>query len=856
MPFKQSKLWQRTLATQDNDPENFQNARERLRHAFIQTRNSVKPLVEQIGRELPQLTNHDITHLDALWDVADVVIGDDYPINPAEAFILGMAFLLHDAATSSVAFPNLKEGIRASVEWKDFVAQKGWADDELIEGSDHYKLALFEVLRLRHAQQAEKLLTQSWSGLSDRPCYLLEDVALCNFYGAHIGKVASSHGWDIAKVEGAWANASPITPHSSLNVPSGVWTVDLFKVALILRCTDAAHIDSRRANDMLAAFTQPSGYSAEHWRFQNHLGSAACSQQGELYWSATAFQKEESDAWWLCYDTQKMIDRELRASQRLLKNNGRTPFQSIGVEGIHDTESFKINTPTEGWKPVDVNFTASNIPNIIEKFGGKKLYGDEPWMPVRELIQNAADAVRARRVKRNNDQTLGKITVSMYEEATDGPLWLEVVDTGIGMSQFVLSEVLLDFGRSLWSDPAMRSELPNVLAKGFKPMGQFGIGFMSVFMLGDEVIVSSWRDGEAEDNQHTLHIRQGVKTRPTLSTTDADARLQEYGTRVRVKLNITEEKLLPKGRDEPYVKLLDLTLPKLVGAIAPALDIDVDVKYKKNPSARVITANDWGSLTDLALYNRIAPFYDNQSFLEHRDSLIDIKNDNRDLIGRINLVTGGGWTGFGVEKGVLVHQGILVSKMEYFGGILFAENNVDLSRESAVPAIDAQTLYKFAENYPLKNAEFNSWKLNRLLCMGLPFENIQWRVGEPFQNNQSFKSWVVDNDFQEIIMTDRSVGCPDEYSQKEFDEDFEEAPNVIYVNLRESSLDKWAQSCYEGTRYTSRSLWDLIEARLTETFPNNFNVSLNANCCVGTIHGKNINQKVTLIQLNRKLDSI
>ncbi|MBA2593659.1 MAG: hypothetical protein M3495_02490 [Pseudomonadota bacterium] len=47
---------------------------------------------------MPGLTVHDITHLDALWRVADQIAGPDYPINPAEAFVLGGAFLLHDAA--------------------------------------------------------------------------------------------------------------------------------------------------------------------------------------------------------------------------------------------------------------------------------------------------------------------------------------------------------------------------------------------------------------------------------------------------------------------------------------------------------------------------------------------------------------------------------------------------------------------------------------------------------------------------------------------------------------------------------------------------------------------------------------
>jgi len=50
-------------------------------------------LAGDIHRDLPDLTVHDITHLDALWEMADLVAGPDYPLNPLEAFALGAVFL-------------------------------------------------------------------------------------------------------------------------------------------------------------------------------------------------------------------------------------------------------------------------------------------------------------------------------------------------------------------------------------------------------------------------------------------------------------------------------------------------------------------------------------------------------------------------------------------------------------------------------------------------------------------------------------------------------------------------------------------------------------------------------------------
>jgi HSP90 family molecular chaperone len=52
---------------------------------------------------------------------------------------------------------------------------------------------------------------------------------------------------------------------------------------------------------------------------------------------------------------------------------------------------------TQGWTPVDARVHVSDVPSLIAQIGGAQLYRKDPSVPLRELIQNAADAVRARR---------------------------------------------------------------------------------------------------------------------------------------------------------------------------------------------------------------------------------------------------------------------------------------------------------------------------------------------------------------------------------------------------------------------------------------------------------------------------
>ena len=55
------------------------------------------------------------------------------------------------------------------------------------------------------------------------------------------------------------------------------------------------------------------------------------------------------------------------------------------------------------------------------------------------------------------------------------------------MSRRVLVDYLLDFGSSFWTSEGVKQEFPGLIGKGMPHTGRYGIGFFSVFMLGDFV---------------------------------------------------------------------------------------------------------------------------------------------------------------------------------------------------------------------------------------------------------------------------------------------------------------------------------------------------------------------------------
>lgn len=821
--FEKTQLWKRTLGQQHGDDPHA-DARSRLRTAFLKTRLMVEPLVAQIGKELPQLTVHDITHLDALWEVADLIIGPDYPMNPAEAFVLGMSFLIHDAATSTAAYAGKIEEIKHTVEWRDIVAQRKYAEDKLNSNTPEYQSTLFEVLRVLHPRQAEKLLLQTWKDFHGIERYLLDDVELRNHYAKHIGEIAHSHWWYPEKIDSKWSNAPAVTPHSCLKIhPAKEWAVDCLKVALILRCADAAHIDSRRAPDMLASLVSPIGVSRLHWHFQNKLGLASITEGDEpkLYWSTgQSFSSSDAQSWWLLYDAAQMIDKEIRTSNQLLRFNARAQFFVTGVYGANDSIEFAANIPTANWHPVNVGFKVTQVHDVVEKFGGKELYGDYRWKALRELLQNAADAIRARRALHGWGVERGRIDVWMTKEGQD--TWLHVKDDGIGMSRYVLTEVLLDFGRSLWKDNVLRSERPGLASSGFSSTGKFGIGFLSVFMLGQEVKVTTWPDGRSADDVLTLHIPVGVRSRPIISGSPELVVLHEPGTCISVRLD---------GYTGEFAEYFSFSgadsMPRLLGVLSPTIDIDVFI----DRCTKIISANDWLELESNQLFRRLYPSLDKVE--DYRiPKLISVNSTNREVIGRLSLEN----IGWGGGDAFLTHNGITVAQARQMYGALLAKNNSDLSRDEASPIANAVEIIDWVKR-SIKHAESDITR--KSLSLGVrPSELIDLTEHTSLLNPNEVEELLGDND--SIIILTKSPITPAWCSEDQWESfslfdnvvDFGWSPNEI----TDFNLENWFDMEFRNIK--RMGLADAQLEILKQAWPSGRWQLLE--CAVGEISGREV----------------
>lgn len=619
-----TSIWARTLAIQADDP--YAPHREKLRVALTQMRENCIVLARQIQPNLPGLTVHDESHLDALWHTADLIAGPELSLTPLESFVFGGAVLLHDTALTLAAYPGGIDSLKATVEWQDEAANMPNPSDPEAE-----KEILFRVLRTLHAQQAEALANISFARPKTKEqIFLLSDPELRDAYGFSIGRIAHSHHWDASVL----AERLQLVVGPLPGFPAE-WKLNELKIACLLRTADAAHIDSRRAPTLLYAISQPSGTSQQHWEFQNKLHQVTRSADKLIFTSGSPFTAEQSSSWWLCHDTLKMVDREIKSCNAILSDKSVAPFAAKSVAGIESPQLLAHHIKASGWRPIDAAVHVSDPVHLARTLGGKNLYGDGIQAPIRELLQNAVDAVRARRLQEDRDGLWGR--VRLFIEKSDEDIWLHVDDQGIGMSEAVLTGPLVDFGKSLWSSGLLQEEFPGLRSKRLKPIGKFGIGFFSVFLLGDEVRVISKKYNAGDAEARVLEF-SNLTHRPLIRPCTINELPRDFSTRVSVKLKKYPQQNA-EGRFRPY--------PFRVSSFTKVLvvSLDVEVEFQDQIANESWTHSaDWVHTPTRQFLSELLPDESIKSevIAAHEPLVTPIKDASGNIYGRAAIAIGTG----------------------------------------------------------------------------------------------------------------------------------------------------------------------------------------------------------------------
>jgi Histidine kinase-, DNA gyrase B-, and HSP90-like ATPase len=305
-----------------------------------------------------------------------------------------------------------------------------------------------------------------------------------------------------------------------------------------------------------------------------------------LFTSTHAFEPSFADAWWVAYDAIAVLDAEIRASNNLLlsrvqKDSSSPPFKMQRVTGADSPAELRKSIETESWIPTSAKIHVGNMQRLVETLGGQNLYGagDNFAVVMRELIQNARDAVAARR-SIASEPFVGRVLVKVSSKS-NSQTFVEIRDDGVGMSERTMTGALLDFGTSFWTSDLVRSEFPGLRSSSFRPVGRFGIGFYAVFMVASEVLVASRRYDEGLSDVTRLHFANGLTLRPILAKGPDENYEVMSSTSVRLTIDQPIDRVINRVMNEGQPEYeWRIPLQSYLATITAALDVQVALQME------------------------------------------------------------------------------------------------------------------------------------------------------------------------------------------------------------------------------------------------------------------------------------
>lgn len=493
-------------------------------------------------RYLGEYTLHDGVHLFCVLDLMERLIPPTTlkNLSPLELALLILSAFFHDIGMSPA---------------EDDVAafKKTIGNYHQDETSSQQRLANW--IRTSHAARSERIV---------------REMSL-NYQNANVSSflapICASHCQDASRLLD--------DPNLQINrlVGQGEYVNEVF-VAVVLRLADILDFDVNRTPPVLfknLSIRDP--VSIREWR--KHMAVVGRDiSPGKIAFSAECESPATHKA---ILEYVGCIERELKACSEilarmhgLLKAEGISKSYQLNLPHQVDCSQIRPKVDRDGnplYEYHDIRFTLDQE-QIIKLLMGTSLYGN-PVIALRELIQNAVDTCRYRKVK---EQFWGRpyqplIEVRLINDGSGDVL--EVSDNGMGMDEGIIKNYFAAVGKSYYRSKEFESE--NIDIRTFSPISKFGIGFLSVFMVADEAEIETRRLTGPYQTSDPLNLRiENLHGIFWVKKGKRDA----PGTTVRLRLK-ENHPFIPKQEDKPDQH----PLLKETKSIARHLEIPVKVVF-------------------------------------------------------------------------------------------------------------------------------------------------------------------------------------------------------------------------------------------------------------------------------------
>ena len=433
--------------------------------------------------------------------------------------------ILGDEATPAELEPDLIDYIKRPA---DVPNPETW--------SVRYRKFLGEFIRRHHARLAHEIALSGYPG--HQPNVLVPPAELSK-YSDLAGLVARSHNMHLRDTFGHLEKY--YGPKTCLKTHP-VFLMVLLRIADYLEiCADRVNttaLQIQRLRSPISQEEQSSHLSVDEVRWPHDqdeeaifvIAKPATARMFLKLQSLLRGLQIEFDTSWAVLGEVFSRDRELRCFGIRLRR----------VRSNLDSPADFLRREKPDYFPIQAAFDTTGADLL--KLLIKPLYGDRPEIGVRELLQNALDAVHELRqwARNHGEPDMEKIPLPQQEADVlisidndeAGEAWLTVRDKGIGMTTEVIRDYFLKAGASYRASTAWRQSFEDENG-GSKVLrsGRFGIGALAAFLLGDRIEVA------------TRHISAPAEFGISFSASVNDGIVQfqrvplvDVGTTVRIKL--------------------------------------------------------------------------------------------------------------------------------------------------------------------------------------------------------------------------------------------------------------------------------------------------------------------------------
>ena len=293
-------------------------------------------------------------------------------------------------------------------------------------------------------------------------------------------------------------------------VEVGAAVVHLRYLAAVLRLADVMDIDPERTPAVVLRQRGVDPFSLIYW-WKDH--PISLNRDGKNYRltarpRSALFHKAIEE-------TARQIKEELDICRRLADETdfGFLPGSTTRLPHCWDLSATlvtRIEPFEDTYEYIDGTFRP-DVRRLLKLLSGVELYGNE-LAAVRELLQNAFDAVRERiareRLANPDDPNRAEILGQIYEvvlvlEQEGEAYWLVCRDQGAGMSKGIIRDHLLVSGASRRDDLLRLQRQCEAAGFPLERTARFGIGVLSYFMIADEVRIRTRRCQSTDHSEGT-----------------------------------------------------------------------------------------------------------------------------------------------------------------------------------------------------------------------------------------------------------------------------------------------------------------------------------------------------------------